>query len=84
MKAARSEIRQESRKNLYHCPEMDSPDVEFGAEAGVETHENSGGLHVELDGACDVVNLDIDHASRRLGLPLPELAALPLRSARVG
>ena len=57
---------------LHYYPETDSLYVEFKAGPSVETREVSDGLNVDLDAAGDVVGFDIDRASRRLGLSIPE------------
>ena len=61
---------------LQYYPETDSHYAEFKTGPGVKTREVSDGLSVDLDSAGDVVGFDIDRASRRLGLSIPETGPL--------
>ena len=61
---------------LHYDPETDGPYAEFKTEPGVKTREVSDGLDVDLDSAGDVIGLDIDRASSRLGLPTLETKPL--------
>jgi uncharacterized protein YuzE len=68
---------------LHYYPETDSLYIELKPEPGTETREAAPGLNVDLDTKGNVVDLDIDHASRKLDLSTLETIALPLRSAKV-
>ena len=60
----------------HYYSETDSLYVELKAGPRAETREFSDGLNVDLDSANDVVDFDIDHASR--GLDLSALKTAPL------
>ena len=70
----------------HYYPETDSLYVELTAGPGTEAEarEVSNGLNVDLDAAGDVIDFDIDHASKRIDLSTLETEALPVHSARVG
>ena len=68
---------------LHYYPETDSLYVEFKGNPGIETHEVTSGLNVDLDADGEVVGFDIDHASERLDLSILETKALPIRSYKV-
>jgi uncharacterized protein YuzE len=67
---------------LHYYPETDSLYIELRAEPGVETREIAPGLVADLDGAGQVVGLDIDRASNKLDLSTLETVALPLTGTR--
>jgi uncharacterized protein YuzE len=67
---------------LHYYPETDSLYIELRAEPGVETREIAPGLVADLDGAGQVVGLDIDRASTKLDLSTLETVALPLTGTR--
>jgi uncharacterized protein YuzE len=66
---------------LHYYPETDSLYIELKSSPGVETREIVEGLVVDLDAKGDVVDFDIDHASRKLDLSKIETIALPPASA---
>jgi uncharacterized protein YuzE len=66
---------------LHYYPETDSLYIELKSSPGVETREIVEGLVVDLDAKGDVVDFDIDHASRKLDLSKVETIALPPASA---
>jgi uncharacterized protein YuzE len=67
---------------LHYYPETDSLYIELRADPGVETREIAPGFVADLDGAGQVVGLDIDGASGKLDLSTLETVALPLKGAR--
>ena len=69
---------------LRYYPETDSLYVELKAGPGVETHEVSAGINVDLDAAGNAVGFDIDRASVKLDLATLETEGLPLRSYTAG
>ena len=62
---------------LHYYPAIDSLYAELKTGPGAETREVSDGLNVDLDAVGEVVGFDIDHASRRFGLSILEMEALP-------
>jgi uncharacterized protein YuzE len=66
---------------LHYCPETDSLYIELTNAPGTEAREIVEGLVVDFDADCNVVGLDIDHASRKLDLSKVEMIALPPASA---
>ena len=66
---------------LHYYPETDSLYIELKSTPGIEAHEIVEGLVVDLDAKCEVVGLDIDHASKKLDLSVVETVALPPASA---
>jgi uncharacterized protein YuzE len=66
---------------LHYYPETDSLYIELKSSPGVEMREIVEGLVVDLDAKGDVVDFDIDHASRKLDLSKIETIALPPASA---
>jgi len=66
---------------LHYYPETDSLYIELKSSPGVEMREIVEGLVVDLDAKGDVVDFDIDHASRKLDLSKIETIALPPANA---
>jgi uncharacterized protein YuzE len=65
-----------------HCyADTDSLYIELKDVPGAETKEIAEGLVVDFDAECNVVGLDIDHASRKLDLSKIETIALPPATA---
>lgn len=62
---------------LYH-PETDSLYIELNDRPGAETREVVAGIVIDLDADGNVVGIDIDRASEKLGLETLEISALPL------
>ena len=62
---------------LHYYPETDSLYIELMDAPGAEAREIVPGLVVDLDADCNVVGLEIDHASRKLDLAKVETIALP-------
>lgn len=67
---------------LHHCPKIDSRNVDFRSEAGEETHENPGGLHVGIDAPRVVASPELRYIARHLDLPPSETETLPPPLAR--
>jgi uncharacterized protein YuzE len=67
---------------LHDYPETDSLYIELRPEPGAEVREVAEGLHVDLSATGEVVEFDIDHASRRLDLTTLETVALPLGTTK--
>ena len=64
---------------LNYYPETDSLYIECKTVPGVETHEVTKGLNVDIDAEGDIVGFDIDIASVRLDLATLETKGLPMR-----
>ena len=58
---------------LHYYPDTDSLYIELNSTVSCATREVSDG-----------VNVDLDHASKRLDLSTLETSALPLRATRAG
>jgi uncharacterized protein YuzE len=67
---------------LHYYPETDSRYIELRPEPGADVREVADGLNVDIDAAGNVVGLDIDRASKRLGLSTLETIALPVKNTR--
>ena len=61
---------------FHHYPETDSLYIELKSATGAETLKVATGLNVDLDAQGDVIEIDIDHASRKLDLSTLETIAL--------
>jgi uncharacterized protein YuzE len=66
---------------LHYYADTDSLYIELKDVPGAETKEIAEGLVVDFDAECNVVGLDIDHASRKLDLSKIETIALPPATA---
>ena len=69
---------------LRYFPETDSLYIDLSPSASVDSREIADGVVIDLDGAGNIVGIDIDHASQKLDLQSLEFEELPLRSVKVG
>jgi uncharacterized protein YuzE len=62
---------------IAYYPETDSLYIDLSEAGSVETAEISEGVHLDYDGAGNVVGIDIDGASKKLDLRTITLADFP-------
>ena len=63
---------------LLYDPETDSLYIDLRAEPAADSEEVADGVVLDLNGAGDVVGIDIQHASERADLATIETTQLPV------
>ena len=65
---------------LHYDPETDSFYLDFNGRPSVDSREIQDGIVIDLDASGQIVGIDIQHASKVMGLATLETGSLPLRS----
>jgi len=69
---------------LHYYPETDSLYIDLTENASTDSREVVDGVVVDLDADGNIVEIDIEQASKKLSLGVLETEALPAHSVKIG
>ncbi len=67
---------------LYYYADTDSLYIDLADRPSASSREVMRGVVLDLDDQGALVGIDIDHASRQLDLPRPEVGSVPFEAVR--
>jgi len=68
---------------LHYYPETDSLYIDLNSRPSADSREMAEGLVIDFDTEGNIVGIDIDHASRKLGLKSLEAISLPALTTKL-